>query len=125
MSGTSGSSGDRDARYMHYLPEGMYGIYAELKVYLENQSAKTSTATLAGRIEKHLEREVESITSSDFLTKIQGPLRQAGMKHVIMIERNDVTIYDSDKGDEENWDRAFGIAMNEGSSSKGADTWWF
>jgi hypothetical protein len=102
----------------------MYGIRADLKVYLEEPDSETPSATFAGRIEKHLEREVESITSADFLTEIQSPLQQADMKHVIMINRNDVTIYDSDEESEEDWEKAFETAMNEENSSKGTASWW-
>ena len=76
------------------LPEGMYGIYAELGVYLvEESGAKVPADTLVGRLEKHIEREVESLTAGEFLARIQGVAAQAGMKHVIGVEKDDVTIY--------------------------------
>jgi hypothetical protein len=107
------------------LPEGMYGIYAELGVYLvEESGAKVPADTLVGRLEKHIEREVESLTAGEFLARIQGVAAQAGMKHVIGIEKDDVTIYASDQESEEDWDEGFKVALDAESASGGTDSWW-
>jgi hypothetical protein len=106
-------------------PEGMYGIFAEIKVYLVKESdAKEPSTTLVGRIEKHLEQEVERLASSEFLSKIQGVLQQAGMKRVITINKNDVTTYSYDSKNREDWDEVFEAALKDESSSKGIDEWW-
>jgi len=107
------------------LPEGMYGIYAELGVYLvEESGAKVSSDSLVGRLEKHIEREVESLTAGEFLTRIQGVAAQAEMKHVIAVEKDDVTIFASDQESEENWDAGFRAAMDAERVSGGTDSWW-
>jgi hypothetical protein len=107
------------------LPEGMYGIYAELGVYLvEESGVKVPGDTLVGRLEKHIEREVETLTAGEFLTRIQGVAAQAGMKHVIAVEKDDVTIYASDQESEENWDAGFRAAIDAEGASGGTDSWW-
>jgi hypothetical protein len=103
----------------------MYGIFAELKVYLvEESGAKGPPTTFVGRIERHVEQEVESLTASDFLSRIQGVLQQAGMKRVIMMNKNDVTTYAYDQENQEDWGDAFKAALKEEGSSKGNDEWW-
>jgi hypothetical protein len=103
----------------------MYGIFAELKVYLvEESDAKGPPATFVGRIERHLEREVEGLTTNDFLSKIQGVLQQAGMKRVIMMNKNDVVTYAYDQENPKDWAEVFSAALKEGGSSKGLDEWW-
>jgi len=102
----------------------MYGILAELKIYLvEGLQAKEPSATFIGRIEKHIEREVESLTGRDFLTNIQRALQQAGMKRVIMMSKNDVNIYAYDQENKVDWSEAFETALKQ-SSAKGTDEWW-
>jgi hypothetical protein len=118
------SRGHASAPIGHY-PEGMYGIFAELKVYLvEESDAKGPPATFVGRIERHLEREVEGLTTNDFLSKIQGVLQQAGMKRVIMMNKNDVVTYAYDQENPKDWAEVFSAALKEGGSSKGLDEWW-
>jgi|GEM_PF-6568552 len=103
---------------------GMYGIYAELNVYLvEASDGKPLSETFAGRIAKHLQQEVESLTTRDFLTRIQGVLQQAGMKQVIWLKKNDATIYAFDQENKEDWSQVFESALS-GSSSKETDEWW-
>src|SRR5438552_948543 len=91
--------------------QGMYGIVAELKVFFARESdAKEPSVTLIGRIERHVEREVESLTVGDFLKRIQGTLRKMGMKRVIMMNKSDVNIYYCGQNNLGNWDEAFEAA---------------
>jgi hypothetical protein len=107
------------------FPETMFGIYAELKVYLvEESDVKEPGTSFAGRIENHIEREVESLSASEFLTKIPRVLEQAGMKHVIEVDENDIVVYSSDQASQQDWDEAFKTALNLESSSKGTNGWW-
>ena len=46
------------------------------------------------------------------------------MKHVIEVEKDDVTIYASDQESEENWDAGFRAALDAETSSGGTDSWW-
>lgn len=102
----------------------MYGIYAELKVYLVEATAERSLSeTFAGRIAKHLQQEVESLTTRDFLTKIQGVLQQAGMKRVIWVKKSDDTIYFVDQENKEDWNQVFESALNA-SHSEETEEWW-
>jgi hypothetical protein len=106
-------------------PEGMYGIFAELKVYLvEESGTKEPADAFVGRVEKHIERGVESLAASDFLTKVRGVFGQAGMKHVIMMDKNDITIFDSDEESQEDWGQGFNAALDAESSSGGKGDWW-
>jgi hypothetical protein len=103
----------------------MYGIYVELGVYLvEGSEVKVPAASLVGRLERHIEREVESLTAGEFLTQIKGVAAQAGMKHVIGVEKDDVTIYSSDQESEEDWDEGFKAALDIQNSSEGTNSWW-
>ena len=102
----------------------MYGIVAELKVYLVEPSAKETSPTLVGRIERHVERVVEGVTSADFLKKIQRALWRAGMRRALILKKDDYDIYVYDEETQDNWDRAFGIAFAGSGSSKGTDGWW-
>jgi hypothetical protein len=106
-------------------PEGMYGIFAEIKVHLvEESDAKGLSTTFFGRIEEHLEREVERLAANDFLSKIQGVLQQAGMKRVITMNKNDFTTYAYNRQNQEDWGEVFNAALKEEGSSKGTDEWW-
>ncbi len=106
-------------------PEGMYGITAELKVHLASiDSVKDRSDSLVARIEKHIQREVEGITASDFLTRIQWVLQRAGLKRVLMVNKNDVNVFVADEKRMSNWEEAFEAAMNEKTRSKGADECW-
>jgi len=106
-------------------PQGMYGIYSKLRVTIDGQSsAKSSDRTLAGRIESHLERTVEHLSSEDFLKKIKEVLQAMGMRGVLAINRNDVFIFNHDDGESVDWDEAFEVATNAATSVKGADSWW-
>ncbi|HUK75402.1 MAG TPA: hypothetical protein VLU99_06375 [Nitrososphaerales archaeon] len=105
-------------------PDGMYGIYAELNVYLVKASdGKPTSETFASRIARHIQREVESLTTRDFLTKIQGVLQQVGMKRVIMMSKNDFNIYSFAQENKEDWNQVFESALS-GSSSEETDEWW-
>lgn len=120
---TTGSRGASGPPSLY--PEGMYGIFAELKVYLvEESDTKEPPATFVGRIERHIEREVESLTTKDFLMKIQGALKQARMNRVITMNKNDVNSYIADLDEQGYWDEPFEAALKEGNSSKGVDEWW-
>jgi hypothetical protein len=85
-------------------PEEMYGIFAEIKVYLGDGSSSIPSSTFASRIERHIEREVESLNARDFLTKIQEALPKAGMKRVLTISKNDVNTYFFDWQGQDEWD---------------------
>jgi hypothetical protein len=103
----------------------MYGIYAELKVYLAEESDLSSPqASLLGRIESHIEQEVETLASSDFLSKIKGVFEWVRMKHVIQMTQNDVIVYSSGQASQEDWEDAFMVALNLQNASKGTDAWW-
>jgi hypothetical protein len=98
---------------------------AEFKVYLARESdAKEPPAGFVGKIAEHLEQEVESLTATDFLSKIQGVLQQAGMKRVIMTNRNDVATYAYDKENQKDWSEVFEAALKEESLAKGTAEWW-
>jgi hypothetical protein len=106
-------------------PEGMYGVFAQLGIYLvEESDAKKHPNSIIGRVEKHIEREVESLKASDFLTIIREALPQAGMKRVIVVIKNDVNIYAFDQeSQKDGWGDAFKAALKE-SSSKGTTELW-
>lgn len=104
------------------LPEGMYGIYAELQLHLTTESQTKGTG-LVGRIEGHVEHQTEAISAENFLVTIKDVLQKAGMKHVIGLEKNDVTVFDSDEESEQDWDEAFDAAMGSEKSS-GGNEWW-
>jgi len=103
----------------------MYGIIANLKVYFVDDSEENRVSTtVVGRIEKHFEQKMESLTTKDFLTNIQRVLQQAGMRRVIRMNRNDRYVYNPDQPREVDWSNAFEVAQKEGASSKGRDEWW-
>jgi hypothetical protein len=102
----------------------MYGIFAKLSVYFAPLGENKESFTLVDRIKGELQEKVEPFTAREFLMRIQKIVHQVGARRVIVLNRDDFSIYSPDQPREADWESAFQIALKESESSKGSEEWW-